>query len=137
MLVAMNTGHEGSMTTLHANTAREALRRLETMLAMSGVDLPIRVLRQHIANSLECIVQVSRCADGVRRVVEIMEVSSAMEGDTLLTQEIYKWTPEKGFKSAGLVPSFVKKFHDKGLNFPKDFFADAYSIKTQSSKKKS
>jgi len=130
MLTAMNTGHEGSMTTLHANTARDALRRLESMILMAGFEMPIKVIRSNISSAVNLIVQVSRGADGVRRVTEIVEVSS-MEGDVILTQDIFQWRPSTGFRSLGFVPQFVRLFKERGVQFPADFFADGYAVKAQ------
>ncbi len=130
MLVAMNTGHEGSMTTIHANSARETLRRLEGMILMTGVELPIKVVRQNISGAINVVVFIQRQPDGVRRIVEILEVGG-MEGDTILTQPIFQYTPNKGFHSMGFVPSFVKIFQEKGVQFPPDFFADLYVIRHQ------
>jgi pilus assembly protein CpaF len=131
MLSAMNTGHEGSMTTIHANSARDALRRLEGLILMAGSDMPLKVVRSNIASALQLIVQVSRSADGVRRVVEILEVGG-MEGEVILTQDIFKWLSGVNggiFRSSGLVPRFIQIFAERGINFPKDFFTDSYLVK--------
>jgi pilus assembly protein CpaF len=95
MLQAMNTGHDGSLTTLHANTPRDALSRLETMAMMSGMDLPIRVIREQIASAVDLIVQQSRFTDGSRKVTHITEVAG-MEGDTIVMTDVFK------FKQAGV-----------------------------------
>jgi pilus assembly protein CpaF len=124
MLVAMNTGHEGSMTTLHANSAREALRRLEGMVLMS-TEMPMRAIREHMAAAIDCIVSIQRMADGSRKVKEIIEVSG-MEGDVILTQDIFKYNPADGFKNMGFVPKFVSRFAERGVKFPMDFFTDRY-----------
>jgi pilus assembly protein CpaF len=134
MLTAMNTGHEGSMTTVHANAARDALRRIETMVLMSGIDLPLRVIRQNISGTLNVIVQVQRSSDGTRRVVEIIEVGG-MEGDVILSQEIFRWLPGTGFRSMGFVPGFIRFFKERGIEFPVDFFTDQYTVKTNTSRK--
>jgi pilus assembly protein CpaF len=86
----MNTGHDGSLTTLHANTARDAISRLETMCLMAGMDLPVKVIRQQIASAVDVIVQQSRMRDGTRKVTSITEVSG-MEGDTVVMTEIFKY----------------------------------------------
>ncbi|MEO5667684.1 MAG: CpaF family protein [Bdellovibrionota bacterium] len=135
MLTAMNTGHDGSMTTTHANSPRDTLRRLETMIMMSGRDIPIRVVRSNVASALQLIVQVSRSADGQRRVTDIVEISG-MEGDVILTQEIFRYTPGVGYASMGFVPRFVSKFADRGIDFPKDFFTDNYEIRMGSGSSK-
>jgi pilus assembly protein CpaF len=124
MLVAMNTGHEGSMTTLHANSAREALRRLEGMVLMS-TEMPMRAIREHIAASVNMIVSIQRMADGSRKVKEIIEVGG-MEGDVILTQDIFKHSTADGFKNMGFVPKFVSRFAERGVKFPPDFFTDRY-----------
>jgi len=129
VLTAMNTGHEGSMTTLHANSARDGLRRLETMVLMNQVDIPLKVVRQHISSALHLIIQINRLNDGSRKITEIIEVAG-MEGDTILTQDIFEWTPEEGFHSKGLVPQFIKIFKERGIAFPSDFFSDRYKVKT-------
>ena len=129
MLVAMNTGHEGSMTTVHANSARESLRRLESMLLLSGVELPPRVSREHISSALDLVVNIQRQADGSRKVVEIMEVGG-MEGEVILTQDIFAYEPSKGFHALGFVPRFVERFKERGLQFPPDFFTDRYNVRT-------
>ena len=90
MLQAMNTGHDGSLTTLHANTPRDALSRLETMCLMSGMELPVRVIREQIAAAIDLIVQQARLKDGTRKVTTISEVSG-MEGDTIVMTEIFKF----------------------------------------------
>lgn len=133
MLTAMNTGHEGSMTTVHANSSRDALRRLESMILMNGQDLPIKVLRSNIASAVQLIVQISRSQEGHRRVTEIIEVCG-MEGDVILTQELFRYTPGVGHSSLGFVPRFVSKFADQGIDFPKDFFTDSYEIKMNAKK---
>ena len=90
MLQAMNTGHEGSMTTLHANSPRDALARLENMVGMSGIELPLPALRTNISSAIHVIVQVSRLTDGTRRMVSVQEVVG-MEGDVITMQEIFKF----------------------------------------------
>jgi len=95
MLQAMNTGHEGSLSTLHANTPRDALRRLETMVLLAGVDLPLRAIREQIASAIDVVVQLNRDADGRRLVTSITEVVG-MEGDVLSAAEIFQRAPERG-----------------------------------------
>jgi pilus assembly protein CpaF len=90
MLQAMNTGHDGSLTTLHANTPRDALSRLETMCLMAGMDLPIRVVREQVASAIDVIIQQSRLKDGSRKVTAITEVAG-MEGDTIVLTDIFKF----------------------------------------------
>src|ERR1700738_2061892 len=88
MLQALTTGHDGSWTTLHANTSRDALSRLETMVLMAGIDLPMKAIRQQVASAIDLIVQLSRMRDGQRKVTSITEVTG-MEGDTITMQEIF------------------------------------------------
>jgi pilus assembly protein CpaF len=134
MLTAMNTGHEGSMTTVHANGARDTLRRLETMILMAQTEMPIKVIRQNISGALHLIIQAQRCNDGVRRITEVLEVAG-MEGDVILSQEIFKWSAQSGFASTGFVPSFLHLFKERGLQFPVDFFNMEYTVR-QTGKKK-
>ncbi|NCN27002.1 CpaF family protein [bacterium] len=128
MLIAMNTGHEGSMTTLHANSAREALRRLEGMVMLSGVDFPLRVIREHISSAIDMVVNIQRHPDGKRRVASIIEVGN-MESEVILTQEIFGYDEEKGFFTHGFVPRFVERFASQGIDFPRDFFGADYRIR--------
>ena len=95
MLQAMNTGHDGSLTTIHANTERDTLSRVETMVLMAGMDLPSRAIREQVASAIDFIVQISRMTDGTRKVVGISEVTG-MEGETITMQPIYKFE-QKGF----------------------------------------
>ena len=106
MLQAMNTGHDGSLTTLHANTPRDAIARLETMSLMSGLDLPIRSIREQIASAVDLIVQQSRLRDGTRKVTQITELSG-MEGDTVVLTDIFKFE-QTGIDSDGHVLGDLK-----------------------------
>jgi pilus assembly protein CpaF len=124
MLQAMNTGHDGSLGTIHANRPREALTRLENMVAMSGVNLPSRAVRTQIAAAVQMIVQISRMRDGVRRITSITEVVG-MEGDVITTQELFAYRFEgeaadgrlKGrFESSGLRPAFTTRAEYFGLD---------------------
>jgi pilus assembly protein CpaF len=124
MLQAMNTGHDGSLGTIHANRPREALTRLENMIGMAGVNLPAKAVRTQISSAIDMIVQVSRMRDGMRRVTSIMEVVG-MEGDVITTQDLYTFEFEgedtqgniKGnFKSSGLRPHFLSKAAYFGLD---------------------
>jgi len=101
MLQAMNTGHEGSLATLHANSCREALARLETMVLMAGMDLPARAIREQIASSLDVIVQVERLTDGRRCIVSVSEIVG-MEGDCVQMQEVFQFK-RTGIDEAGAV----------------------------------
>jgi len=126
MLQAMNTGHEGSLGTIHANRPREALTRLENMVGLAGINLPAAAVRTQIASAMDMIVQVSRMRDGVRRVVNIMEIVG-MEGDVVVTQDLfaYKYEGEDAsgrligrYESTGLRPHFTPKAEYFGLDRP-------------------
>jgi pilus assembly protein CpaF len=129
MLQAMNTGHEGSMTTVHANTARDAISRLETMVLMAGYELPVRAIREQIAAAIDIILQVSRMPDG-RRVITSVTEAQGLEGDTILLQDIFKYrqTPGAGSKSAGelvptgLRPKFLDRLTEAGVEVPASAF---------------
>ncbi|OGR89058.1 MAG: hypothetical protein A2992_02570 [Elusimicrobia bacterium RIFCSPLOWO2_01_FULL_59_12] len=105
MLQAMNTGHDGSLTTLHANTPRDALGRLEALVLMAGINLPVRVVREQIKSAVHVIVQMARCSDGTRKVTSITELTG-MEGDVLTTAELYRYRSER-FEATGLVSQTV------------------------------
>lgn len=111
MLQAMNTGHEGSLSTLHANSPRDAIARLETMVLMAGLELPIRAIREQIASALDVVVHLSRMRDGSRRVVEICEVTG-MEGETISLSELYRFDYEAGFDDDG---RYVGELQPTGL----------------------
>jgi pilus assembly protein CpaF len=110
MLQAMNTGHEGSMTTVHANTPRDALSRVEQMIGMSGIDVPARSARAQIASAMNVIIQVARLADGRRKLVSVSELTG-MEGDVVTMQEIFRFR-QTGVNSEGLVQG---KFEATGI----------------------
>jgi pilus assembly protein CpaF len=125
MLQAMNTGHDGSLTTLHANTPRDALARLETLVLMAGFDLPIRAIREQIASAVDAVVQIERLRDGSRRCTSITEVVG-MEGDVVTMQELIKFQSkgidEDGkvvgeFQFSGVQPHATKKFEEAGVHF--------------------
>jgi pilus assembly protein CpaF len=125
MLQAMNTGHEGSLTTVHANTPRDALSRLETMVLMAGFDLPVRAIREQVASALNVIVQLERQTDGSRKVTSVQEIQG-LEGDTILLQEIFRFrsniTSEGRqvgqLESTGLRPKFLDKLKSHGVEIP-------------------
>ena len=130
MIQAMNTGHEGSMTTVHANTPRDALSRLETMISMAGLELPIRALRSQFASAVDMIIQASRLSGGPRKVTSISEVIG-MEGETIIMQEIFAFrqigVDENGraygdFVSTGVRPSFMDRLEQAGCPMPTDLF---------------
>jgi pilus assembly protein CpaF len=131
MLQAMNTGHDGSLTTVHANSARDGLARVETMVLMAGYDLPLRAIRQQIASALDLIIHLERLEDGTRRVTTITEVQR-MESDVITLQDIFEFkiervTPERvvigDLEATGLRPSFLYKFEKRGVSLPTDLFA--------------
>ncbi len=131
MLQAMNTGHDGSLSTIHANSPRDALSRLETMVLMSGFDLPIRAIREQESPALDVLVHLARLRDGTRRVVKVAEVEG-MEGDTLVLQDIFYFDYSMGFdesgrslghlKSTGLRPKFSRRLEDMGETLPASLF---------------
>lgn len=116
MLQAMNTGHEGSLTTTHANSAREAVARIETLCLMAGLALPVRAIRQQIASSIHLFVQQTRFSDGKRRVQSITEVLGLDDDGEIELQEIYVYRPSRGaFLATGYLPTFVDRLIDEGL----------------------
>ncbi|PSW16767.1 pilus assembly protein CpaF [Photobacterium rosenbergii] len=130
MLAAMNTGHDGSMTTIHANTPRDALGRIENMFAMAGWNMPIKNVRSQIASALNIVVQLRRMEDGKRRITSIVEVN-AMEGDVITLTELFffqrKGIDENGnvlgaYKATGNVPSFMDDFKHMGIDLPYTYF---------------
>jgi pilus assembly protein CpaF len=130
MLQAMNTGHDGSLTTIHANSARDALSRIETMVAMSGVQFPIRALRAQIAAAINGVVHTERQEDGVRRVTSLQEING-MEGETVTMTEIFSFqrrgiSPEgkvQGeLRPTGIVPGFYKRIKQRGIALPIERF---------------
>jgi len=132
MMQAMNTGHDGSISTIHANSARDALSRLETMMLMAGITLPERALREQVASALDVIVQLSRLSDGSRKLVEFTEVTG-MEGPTITTQTIFKYEQrgvENGkivgeFVATGVMPSFLDRLERYGFRIPNTHFMSA------------
>jgi pilus assembly protein CpaF len=122
----MNTGHDGSLSTIHANAPRDALARVETMVLMAGYDLPVRAIRQQVASALELIVHLERMSDGTRRVTAITEVLR-MEGDVITTQDLFRFelgeiTREGAVVGAlrwtGLRPGFVPRLDRRGIAVP-------------------
>ena len=103
MLQAMNTGHDGSITTVHSNSPRDTLSRIETMTLMAGMDLPVRVIREQMASALDLIVHLTRLRDGTRRVTHVSEVMG-MEGDVVVLQDIYLVRLRRGHRRRGQVP---------------------------------
>ena len=130
MLQAMNTGHDGSMTTIHANSARDSIGRIENMVSMAGVDLPMKAVRGQISSAVNVIVQVMRLSDGSRRMTSIQEITG-MEGDVVAMQEIFKFQRETvsddgkvigDYVATGLRSSFADRFKRWGMDLPKDIF---------------
>ncbi len=131
MLQAMNTGHDGSLTTIHANTSRDALARLETLVLMAGVDLPSRAIREQISSAIHFVVQMSRMPDGSRKITDITEMSGIGENNVFLTQEIFTYK-QHGFDAAGrvigrfqptgTVPRMVERLRARGIKFPMEVF---------------
>jgi pilus assembly protein CpaF len=129
MLQAMNTGHDGSLTTGHANTPRDMLARLETMVLMAGMDLPVRAIREQVASAVDVIVQQSRIRDGSRKIVAITEVQG-MEGETVVLQDVFTFEQESfqggkvvgRIKPTGVRPKFMTKLEDAGIRLPPSVF---------------
>ncbi|HEX3705359.1 MAG TPA: CpaF family protein [Mycobacteriales bacterium] len=121
MLQAMNTGHEGSLTTVHANTPRDALLRLETMVLMSGVDLPLRAIREQIASAIDLIVQLGRRTDGTRVVTFIAEVQGR-EGETITLQDIFDRTHSGPLRATGLRPRSADRLAERSVELPISIF---------------
>lgn len=130
MLQAMNTGHDGSLTTAHANSPRDALSRLETMVLMAGFEMPVKAIREQISSAIELVLQQSRLKDGSRKITYITEVQH-MEGDIITTQDLFRFEQtgmdENGkltgrFVSTGMQPGFMEKFQINGVDMPLDFF---------------
>jgi pilus assembly protein CpaF len=129
MLQAMNTGHEGSLTTVHANAPRDALSRIETMVLMAGFELPVRAIREQIASALNIVVQLERMTDGTRKVTSVQEIQG-MEGDVILLQEVFRFRPQLAsdgrqvgqLEPTGLRPRFADKLALHGVELPAKVF---------------
>jgi pilus assembly protein CpaF len=129
MLQAMNTGHDGSMTTIHSNSPRDTLRRIETMVLMAGMELPLKAIREQVASAIELIVHMNRMRDGTRKVTQVSEVQG-MEGDSIVMQDMFEYE-QTGFqngrvigqlKSTGLRPKFAEKFAVNNIDIPANIF---------------
>ncbi|MBI5353534.1 MAG: CpaF family protein [Chloroflexi bacterium] len=136
MLQAMNTGHDGSLTTVHANTARDALSRIETLVLMAGMDLPLKVVRQQISSAVDLIVQQTRLKDGQRKVTAVTEVAG-MEGDIIVLTDIFKFTQtgvtadgkvQGEVHATGIRPNFTPRLEAAGFKLSADVFAPKPSI---------
>jgi pilus assembly protein CpaF len=132
MLQAMNTGHDGSLTTLHANTPRDALSRLETMISMANLELPERAMRQQIASAINVVVQVSRLSDGTRKLMQVSEIVG-MEGDIITMQDIFVYEREgigadekvQGhFRATGIRPRFSDRLKAYGIDLSSVLFTN-------------
>jgi pilus assembly protein CpaF len=131
MLQAMNTGHDGSLSTVHANSTRDVLSRLETMVMMAGMELPVKAIREQVAAAVDLIVHMNRLKDGTRRFVKITEVQG-MEGEVITLQDLFIFDFSEGIdeegrfrgsiKSTGLLPRFNKKLRDIGIEIPAEIF---------------
>ena len=137
MLQAMNTGHDGSLTTAHSNSPRDTLARLETMVLMSGMDLPIQAIREQVASAVDLIVHENRFSDGSRKVTKITEVVG-LEGDKITLQDIFEFkhtgTDADGsiqghFTATGSVPTFIEDIHTRGITLPEGLFAPDHSAR--------
>jgi pilus assembly protein CpaF len=132
MLSAMNTGHDGSMATIHANSPREAVARLETLCLMAGMDLPVQAIREQIAGAVDLFVQISRLSDGSRKIISLTEVIG-MQGDKITLQEIFRFKEEGfdknrkiigAFQATGMIPTFIEDFEAKGVAIPRSLFSN-------------
>jgi pilus assembly protein CpaF len=132
MLQAMNTGHEGSLTTIHANSPRDAISRVETLIQMGGVEIPLKAIRQQFSAAIDLIIQVNRLQGGPRRVTHVTEVMN-MEQDTIIMQEVFEFVQdgvdERGqafghFESTGVRPSFIERLEQSGVRLPQNLFAE-------------
>jgi pilus assembly protein CpaF len=131
MLQAMNTGHDGSLTTIHSNSPRDTLSRIETMTLMAGFDLPIRVIREQMSSAIDLVVHLTRLRDGTRRVTQVSEVQH-MEGDVVIMQDLFMFDFSMGFdeqgksrgtlKSMGIRPQFADKLEDAGVALDSELF---------------
>jgi pilus assembly protein CpaF len=134
MLQAMNTGHEGSLTTVHANSPRDALARVENMILMAGLDLPMRAIREQMSSAIHLVVQIARLPDGTRKVITVSEITG-MEGQVVTMQDLYRFD-QKGidneghvigeFHFTGIHPQFAEKFKLAGIELPQDLFGQGW-----------
>ena len=131
MLQAMDTGHDGSITTIHANTPRDAVKRIENMVAMTGLGLPISAVRSQIASAIDLVIQAERMEDGGRRITSIQEING-MEGEIILMSEIFKFNrqgrSENGkvlgqMDATGIVPKFFTRLTERGIVLDRKIFA--------------
>jgi pilus assembly protein CpaF len=132
MLQAMNTGHEGSVTTIHANAPRDAIARLETMIMMAGFELPLKAMRAQIASAVDLVVQATRLQGGPRKITYITEITG-MEQDTIVMQDIYRYQQEGidemgraygKFMATGVRPTFMSRLETAGVRLPSSAFRE-------------
>ena len=133
MLQAMNTGHEGSISTLHANSPRDAISRMETLVLMSGLELPLRAIREQIASAIDVIVQIGRHKDGGRRITHVTEVHG-MEGEIITLQDAFTFDYSAGYdhegrllgrlRPTGVRPRFAERIADAGITLPMSLFQE-------------
>jgi pilus assembly protein CpaF len=137
MLQAMNTGHDGSLTTVHANTPRDALSRIETMIAMGATNIPERAMRQQIAAAIQLVVQQTRLSDGTRKVTSVSEITG-MESDIITMQEIFVFEKsgisQEGkvlgrFRATGVRPKICERLKASGINLPTEMFEGILEIR--------
>jgi pilus assembly protein CpaF len=131
MLQAMNTGHDGSLTTIHSNSPRDTLSRIETMVLMAGFDLPVKAIREQVSSAVDLIIHVSRLRDGTRRITHVTEVEG-MEGDIITLQDLFLFdfgmgVDEDGkfkgrLKATGIRPTFSEDLENQGIRLPADLF---------------
>jgi pilus assembly protein CpaF len=135
MLQAMNTGHDGSLTTVHANSPRDALGRIENMVSMTGINFPISALRSQIASAIDLVVQIARLEDGKRKLVSLQEISG-MEGDVITMSELFKFEREGmdednnvigKLRTTGIVPAFHRDLASRGIDLPIEVFEPDWS----------
>lgn len=136
MLAAMNTGHEGSLTTLHANTPRDALGRMENMVCMAGFDMPVHNIRAQIASAIDVVIQLQRQEDGRRRITSVQEING-MEGDIITMSEIFKFARTGkdadgnilgNYTATGVIPNFNKQLKLKGINLPNSIYGTDFNF---------
>jgi pilus assembly protein CpaF len=135
MLQAMNTGHDGSLTTIHANSPRDALGRIENMVCMTGINFPINALRSQIASAINIVLQIARLEDGKRKLVSMQEING-MEGDVITMSELFAFQREGidgegnvmgSLRATGIIPSFLKRLSYRGIDLPIEVFEPDWS----------
>ncbi|MSW38111.1 MAG: CpaF family protein, partial [Actinobacteria bacterium] len=128
MLQAMNTGHDGSLTTVHANTPRDAISRIETMVLMAGMDLPMRAIREQITHAVNLVVQQSRMRDGSRKITKISEITG-LEGDIIVMQDLFTFEYNEGVRGSigslvatGIIPNFLERLAQRDVHLSQEYF---------------